>query len=343
MPIKFEFLQHSGESIVVTLEDGTSLLIDGGRSHPFDNDYPKESSEKNIKTIVVTHIDDDHIAGIIELLECVELLPSLESIIFNEPKSSQLFSIFNKDARTSAAQGTTLAKLIEKDKKLVHLSDVCLGYNDCIQLTPDTCLKILSPSPEGLDKLHKKWNLQDYMMNSRRTAGSHLNEHDLSKGIEELAARPLKPDPSLPNESSLAFLLESGKRKFLLLGDAHIPQITAGLKRWGYSPENPLYADFIKLSHHGSRCNISREFLESVRTNTFIVCQAYDNLLKHPDRETVAKIAKYGKAMRSDEKKSIYLTKDITPARHLSFSDTEKDRYKFHIKTMASQTLSYEL
>lgn len=342
MSIKFEFLQHAGESIVVTINGSYSILIDGGRSHPFDNNFPCEANEKIIKTIIVTHIDDDHIAGIIDLLERVDLLPNLDAIIFNEPRSSQLFNIFNANSRTSTAQGKKLTELIEKNRKLTHLYDLCLGHNDFIQLTHDTCLKLLSPSLEALDRLHKKWNLNEYRISNSRTAGSSLNENDLVKSIEELALRPLTPDRSLPNESSLAFILESGKRKFLLLGDAHINQVTAGLKRWGYDSSNPLHVDFIKLSHHGSRCNISEEFLDSVRSNIFIVCQAYENLLKHPDRETVAKIAKYGKAINSNDQKSIYLTKDINPVRHLGFSEQEKYKYKFCVEAIPAQVLSYE-
>lgn len=342
MLIKFEFLQNVGESIVLTVDDKCSILIDGGRGHPFENNLAKQARPEDIKTIIVTHIDDDHIAGIIELLERIELLPNLETIIFNEPRASQLFSIFNKHSRTSVAQGTRLAKLIEKSRKVTHLFDICVGHKDFIQLAPNTCLKLVSPSPEALDKLHKKWSCQDYKMSDRRTSGSALNEKDLSKNIEELALRPLTPDSSLPNESSLAFILEIGKRRFLLLGDAHIDQVTAGLKYWGYDSANPLDVDFIKLSHHGSRCNISKEFLESVRTNTFIVCQAYENLLKHPDRETVAKLAKYGKSLAFNDRKTIYLTKDISPARHLDFSAQEKEKYKFDVKTISTQIFSYE-
>lgn len=158
MSISFEFLQHAGESIVVTINGNQSILIDGGRNHPFDNNFPCKSHEKDIRTIIVTHIDDDHIAGIIELLGRVELPPNLETIIFNEPRSSQLFSIFNRNSRTSAAQGTKLTGLIEKNRKLTHLFDICVDHKDFIQLTPNVCLKVLSPSPEVLDKLHKKMN-----------------------------------------------------------------------------------------------------------------------------------------------------------------------------------------
>lgn len=343
MSIKFEFLQHAGESIVVTLDDKQSILIDGGCSHPFDNNFDKEASQENISTIIITHIDDDHIAGVISLLENTHLLHNLKTIIFNEPRSSQLFSSFNKNSRTSTTQGNKLASLIEKNKKLTHLFDVCMGQNQHLQLTSEVSLKILSPSAEGLDELHKKWNLQDYKVSNRRTSGASLNENDLLKGIDELALRPLTADRSLPNKSSLAFILEAGKRKFLLLGDAHIDQVISGLKYWGYSAANPLNTEFVKLSHHGSRCNINQEFLELVKTNTFIVCQAYENLFKHPDRETIAKIAKYGQVIDQESGKLVLLTKDTHLSRHLAFPQDQKIKYNFSIKPISQQTLTYKV
>lgn len=128
-----------------------------------------------------------------------------------------------------------------------------------------------------------------------------------------------------------------------MLGDAHIDQVTAGLKHWGYNPSNPLHVEFIKLSHHGSRGNINKEFLDSVRTNTFIVCQAYENLLKHPDRETIAKIAMYGQTMSPQDSKSIFLTKDTRLPRHLIFPQDQKNKYKFSIMLVPQQVITYEV
>ena len=71
------------------------------------------------------------------------------------------------------------------------------------------------------------------------------------------------------------------------------------LKDIGYSKENPVLLNLVKLAHHGSKGNISKEFLEIIDCNDFLfttnggIGGAY-----HPDRKTIALI------MECHEKKS---------------------------------------
>ena len=63
------------------------------------------------------------------------------------------------------------------------------------------------------------------------------------------------------------FFSKRNNSNFLFMGDGHIDEIINGLKSHGYNENNPLIVDFVKLSHHGSRKNISTEFLSIIKSN----------------------------------------------------------------------------
>jgi len=80
-----------------------------------------------------------------------------------------------------------------------------------------------------------------------------------------------KKDRSIENASSIAFILKYQNKKFLFLADASVEVINYSLKQLGYSKENRLKIDFVKLSHGGSIKNIDSEFLDIVSTNRYII------------------------------------------------------------------------
>jgi len=80
-----------------------------------------------------------------------------------------------------------------------------------------------------------------------------------------------KQDSSIENASSIAFILKHQNKQFLLLADSSIEIINYSLKRLGYSKTNRLIVDFVKLSHMGSIRNINTEFLDIVKSDTFVI------------------------------------------------------------------------
>ena len=73
--IKFEFFEASyGDSILISTEN-TNILIDGGLSKTYKRILAKTKTLKsklrkvsNLDLVVLTHIDNDHICGLIELV-----------------------------------------------------------------------------------------------------------------------------------------------------------------------------------------------------------------------------------------------------------------------------------
>ena len=85
----------------------------------------------------------------------------------------------------------------------------------------------------------------------------------------------------------------------MMLGDADINEVEKQLKDIGYSKESPVHLNLVKLAHHGSKGNISKEFLDIIDCNDFLfTTNGGTGGAYHPDRKTIALI------MECHEKKS---------------------------------------
>ena len=57
----------------------------------------------------------------------------------------------------------------------------------------------------------------------------------------------------------------------------------------GYSKQNKLKVDIVKVSHHGSKDNTSNELLELIECNKFLI-STDGKQHGHPDKEALARI-----------------------------------------------------
>ena len=153
-------------------------------------------------------------------------------------------------------------------------------------------MQILSPSPESLHINFQQFEKVTNMVTISSTSVRVKQDEQLS--LEELAKRPefkhtAKED--IINKSSIAFILEIGSSKILLMGDADPWIVVEKLKEMGYSKSNPLKVDYWKLSHHGSRNNICTDLLDMIKCSNYIFStNGGKGSTYHPDRETLAKI-----------------------------------------------------
>lgn len=89
------------------------------------------------------------------------------------------------------------------------------------------------------------------------------------------------------NKNSIVFIFEYKKHLILFTGDAWAEDILIGLG----GRIHKFY--FVKLSHHGSVCNISENYPDYISCSNFLICT--DGIM-HPDKQTIAKLIKwYGK------------------------------------------------
>lgn len=300
MGIKFKFFEAGhGDSILVSTDEGTHILIDGGEEGTYDEieEYMDENEINILDLVVLTHIDRDHIDGIIEMMEEKDNWDKIKEIWFND----STIKIAIKNGEVGYGDGNALEDLIA-ESSIIHKKNISF-HQDCERSTreyhigSDIKLTLLSPNFEDLKIQVKKWKTY----NGEIAGESCIDRRNIDEVVESFKNKNMNKiktkklakatSMSLANKTSIAFILEYEGKEFLFLGDADIKVITKSLIDLGYS-EKPLKIEFVKLAHHGSKKNINEEFLNLINTNKFIIltdCSSF----AHPDKETLGLIVKH--------------------------------------------------
>ncbi|MCT4618359.1 MAG: MBL fold metallo-hydrolase [Marinisporobacter sp.] len=299
MKTKLHILQaFHGDCIVIETYDeydnSFNILIDGGPLQTYKTTLVKKLPKlNNIDLVILTHIDEDHIAGLIEYLSSsFSDDNTFDKIIINAKNLARITS----GTQITYSHGVLFEKKIcEKHKNIKVITNIT---NKCcinLGLPSGIEIKILSPDKKGIDYLYEEWpNCQlDDEKNTQVSSNKNTKfakDYDIS--FEELAARSEKRPSSKSdkiNGSSIAFSIKTKDFSGLFLGDAHAKVVIDGMDI--HFSTFPVSFDFVKLSHHGSKYNISKELLSRIDCNNFIIStNGGVGRAKHPDRETIAKI-----------------------------------------------------
>lgn len=305
-----------GDSILLSFLDYESrqrnIVIDGGTcSTYFENktringdlhDVIKtiRDNDQKIDLLILTHIDDDHIGGILKWFSKDKSAYGLiDKVWFNsgktiaeyfqskENKELELSLEIFDDSFTSVKQGKVFEDYIEEhniwDKKII-----LKGNNEELN---GVKIQILSPTNIKLEKLLTEFKKPKH---NYFTSGSESDWNiSLSDFIKEENSNRYKfdEDDSVPNGSSIAFILTFNEKSYVFLGDSHPTDIIESLTDLGFSKENQLISELLKVSHHGSCRNTNKELLEIIKTDHYIISSdgTSDNL---PNKRTFARVAK---------------------------------------------------
>ncbi len=100
-----------------------------------------------------------------------------------------------------------------------------------------------------------------------------------------------KDHKTLTNMASISFVLRCDGLSVLMLADSFPQEKVECLKSKGYSTENKLKIDFVKISHRGSQHNTSNELLDLIDCDNYIISTNGGlGQSRHPQRETIANI-----------------------------------------------------
>lgn len=335
----------NGDCILLDMSD-KQFLIDGGyvntfNEYLFDELKRKSEEEKRISHLIVTHIDSDHISGIVRLLEknTNSEIIAIENIWHNSYRHikylSEKLSLKDFDGKTdltaisgrsylkeviegrheiSAEEGSALSALILKGNYKWNSEfagkAVSIDNLDTVSVDDNTKIRILSPNNQKLSKLKRLWNKELYkkgyniseddanyddafeFLIAQEKEKKVLVKKDVSGGeidIAELSNAEIMEDTSVTNGSSISFVIEKDNKKLLFLADSHPSVILESLKRHYSEEDFPIEFDIIKLSHHGSITNTSKELLEVIDSKNYII-SSDGSKFGHPDIETIARI-----------------------------------------------------
>jgi beta-lactamase superfamily II metal-dependent hydrolase len=254
---------------------------------------------EELELLVVTHIDRDHIEGVLELV-ADPIVKRFRDIWFNgfhHLKYAPLESFGGVQGEKLTAS-LVAQKLPWNRHRQWSSGPVALATPDApLTVTLDSGLRltVLSPNREQLLALRDEW--QEACLDAGIVAGAAERERREREGIERfgivnvdaLADAVFKEDGARPNGSSIALIAEYDGTRILLGADAHPTQLVTALGALG----GPQALDAFKLPHHGSRANLSKALLEQVKCPIYLVSTS-GSYFKHPDREAIARVVKYG-------------------------------------------------
>lgn len=280
------------------------ILIDGGTGgtrkeiKKLINELPEP---RHIELLVVTHIDQDHIEGVLNILEEEILGFTLGSIWFNGwnhlPDNDEV-EFFGP------VQGERLTAAILKHKLNwnTHFDTEAVVINEDGNL-PEIVLKdgfkitLLSPTRNNLIKLKQFWKEEVEDANLQPGFGLQIEEEKDEEievfgieqpDIDELVKLAFKEDKTAANGSSIAFLAEFLEKRVLFSGDSLPSVILHSLNR---IVKGVFPIDLFKLSHHGSSSNTSPALIEKLDCKKFAI-STNGSRYKHPDDVTIARLIK---------------------------------------------------
>ncbi|HET8735705.1 MAG TPA: MBL fold metallo-hydrolase [Pricia sp.] len=286
------------------------LLIDGGPGGVYPNYLRPELKKINdeggeLELIILSHVDGDHIVGLINLTEELR-----EQQVDGEPpiikvnglwmnsfsntigKNNQLThavqSLFSRvqNIRSTMPEGDLVLQSIAQGSTLKRNALILeIPVNEVVNegiitnsLLQDTVsirnlnLKVIGPNSDNLESLRKEW--EEWIKK---------NEAKLMLADAEIMANL---DKSVPNLSSIMFLMEAEGKSILFTGDGRGDFILEGLTEAGLiGDDEKMHVDVLKVPHHGSIRNATSDFFEKITADVYVV--SGDGHHGNPEFETL--------------------------------------------------------
>jgi beta-lactamase superfamily II metal-dependent hydrolase len=298
--------------------DPRLLLIDGGPTATYETSLKPRLEELRaargggpltLDMVLVSHIDGDHIQGIIRLAaaqiagqEPAVNVRTLWHNAFDDVLGNRAQELEDATQRgqlhgahhdveaviASVPEGRVLrdqsSKLRWKLNRPVGGLVTVERAAGPVAVADQVEMTVVAPAQPQLEALYKTWE----------------------RWLEDAKLDPLQPaavtDSSVFNRSSIVLLLKGGERTMLLTGDARGDHITAGLDRIGASREGVTEVDLLKLPHHGSVRNIDEEFFQRVRARHYVI--SANGRFGNPDQATLDLLPR----VRTDDDWVLHLT-----------------------------------
>lgn len=288
----------------------TMVLIDGGPNRVYDRVLKKtlKSLPKNgedppkIDLMMISHIDDDHINGILDLMDDLDEARdedrapivdirrawsnSFSDIIAkggisseNEAKdaagtASSIFADFITDRFVDLHDSQAVLASVRQGRnlrKFLHKFNIATNAH-----FPGTIVKLQKPL--------KPWVKRDLSLTVigpgdteinrlRKLWAKELKTKILSKGTPASVTFAKSLDKSIANLASIVAIAKAGSKEILLTGDARGDSIIKWLEKSKLlDPGKSVHFDIIKMPHHGSDRNVTPAFFKRVTANHYVAC-----------------------------------------------------------------------
>lgn len=278
------------------------IVIDGGPAGVYNGslkprlDQLKAAISPNdplpLRMVMVSHIDDDHINGILAMTEkLVKLqddgmaLPyeimtmwhnSFDDLLGNEDE--ELTASVQK-AAVASVSGKFSANFPVREEAALVLASVNQGRRlrdatTALGATVNEGFSGLVMVPEGDSS--REVELGDDLIftvvgpqqEQVEALQEEWNKQAKKLGVMRAAAFV---DESVFNLSSIVVVAKLGKKTMLLTGDARGDFVLKGLERAGLLKNGACHFDLLKVNHHGSDNNVSTEYFRRLTADHYVV------------------------------------------------------------------------
>jgi hypothetical protein len=367
-----------GDSLLLhfgTEEEPQLAVIDGGPPGVY-NDALKPRLEAireerklpqneplEIELMMVSHIDEDHIAGILQLVRKLKDLKESKKPVPWEIRRFWHNSfddlLGNDDVTVGSAASVmspaSIGDMLQTKGSLI-LASVGQGRElrkllDALQLNGNPPFKglvraghgpitlgnlkltVVAPLEENLHELQEEWDKEVKAILKKE------------KDKQALAKAAAYVDESVANLSSIVVLVEADGKRLLLTGDGRGDHTIQGLEKAGLLKDGKIKVDILKMPHHGSIRNIDISYFKTVQADHYVM--SADGKFDNPDLATLEMLSK----MRPDDNFTIHLTYPTDEFNVPSIGEEigkffEKEKAagrKYKVETRKSGDLSFQL
>jgi len=344
------------------------ILVDGGPSQVFQKTLrqrlqdimdDRQLEQLPIRLAMVSHIDDDHINGILDLLDTMATAQNenapipyridalwhngFDDILGNETHELQSVLAASIEAALTSSTAADVPSL--RHESALVLASVNQGrqLRDKAKLLgipvnkPYQGLVALPLDGAPSIKLDGDDAIELQVLGPRLERAQALRE-EWDKQIKKsgVARSAAFTDDSVFNLASIIALVTVGGKRALLTGDARGDDIIAGLKQAGLLTNGSIMLDLLKLPHHGSDRNVSTSFFRQVKARKYLV--SGDGKHGNPEIATLKMLLD----ARGGDSFTIYLT-NLEPRLVDFFNQNARPNYKVEFRKSSDAGIAVHL
>jgi ribonuclease BN (tRNA processing enzyme) len=282
----------------------------------------KETEPLNIDLMMVSHIDQDHIAGILELVRKMKDLRESKKPVPWKIGSfwhNAFDDILGNDDVTAASPASVMTPASLGDAGLKHEGSLILAsvgegrelrkLLDALNLAGNPPFKglvrgggkkvsfgnlkltVVAPGEAEIQALQEEWD---------KKVKDLLKKEKDKESRAKIAAYV---DESVFNLSSIVVLAEADGKRMLLTGDGRGDHTLQGLKAAKLlDKQGRIEVDILKVPHHGSDRNVETAYFERIRARHYVI--SADGKHHNPDIAALRMISE----ARPDDDFTIHLT-----------------------------------
>ena len=372
-----------------------SIMVDCGSYEEPIQKYVKEDLNSEIDLLIITHIDNDHIIGVTEMLSkgikvnhiifnCYQRSGYGETQKLDKSQRERLEAIEKEvglivndiiDPRrptprsaSTAMKGVAATILGRPELKQVWDEPYTLCGTQ-VDLKEWGTITFLSPTMNEIENLDKEFRQALFKeLNVDNAMGKWDEQENMfeillryamlqdSTKVPMMKAKPGKKEPdtmtleerllkaadesvqtsqiTAANQASLAFVWEKDGHRVLVMGDANPDVVVKGLQTHYKGQTFPVLFDAIKVSHHGSHYNTTKELVQCADTEHYFFTGGQE--LKRPSEAALGRMA-LCPLPEGLQKRTFHFNFSTSLVEQLKNNKTLKGKYKFSVDTKKNE------